>query len=108
MNRKREREKDRRREREKERQSLVPTVGRDLGTGHHLVAGESELMESAEVPPYGRDEGCEARDREAPTGVEPVMEVLQTSALPLGYGAERVDSSGGTAVGQRAGPKSAR
>ncbi len=24
----------------------------------------------------------------APTGVEPVMEVLQTSALPLGYGAE--------------------
>ena len=25
--------------------------------------------------------------REAPTGVEPVMEVLQTSALPLGYGA---------------------
>src|SRR5688500_13494299 len=25
---------------------------------------------------------------EAPTGVEPVMEVLQTSALPLGYGAE--------------------
>lgn len=24
---------------------------------------------------------------EAPTGVEPVMEVLQTSALPLGYGA---------------------
>ena len=26
----------------------------------------------------------------APTGVEPVMEVLQTSALPLGYGAEQV------------------
>ena len=25
----------------------------------------------------------------APTGVEPVMEVLQTSALPLGYGAGR-------------------
>ncbi len=25
--------------------------------------------------------------KEAPTGVEPVMEVLQTSALPLGYGA---------------------
>ena len=24
---------------------------------------------------------------EAPTGIEPVMEVLQTSALPLGYGA---------------------
>ncbi len=24
---------------------------------------------------------------EAPTGFEPVMEVLQTSALPLGYGA---------------------
>ncbi len=27
------------------------------------------------------------RELEAPTGVEPVMEVLQTSALPLGYGA---------------------
>ena len=26
---------------------------------------------------------------EAPTGIEPVMEVLQTSALPLGYGATR-------------------
>ena len=26
---------------------------------------------------------------EARTGVEPVMEVLQTSALPLGYRAER-------------------
>ncbi len=25
---------------------------------------------------------------EAPTGFEPVMEVLQTSALPLGYGAK--------------------
>ena len=26
--------------------------------------------------------------REAPIGIEPMMEVLQTSALPLGYGAE--------------------
>ena len=25
---------------------------------------------------------------EAPIGIEPMMEVLQTSALPLGYGAE--------------------
>jgi hypothetical protein len=28
---------------------------------------------------------------EAPTGFEPVMEVLQTSALPLGYGAKNVN-----------------
>jgi hypothetical protein len=27
------------------------------------------------------------RAREAPIGIEPMMEVLQTSALPLGYGA---------------------
>ena len=27
------------------------------------------------------------KDLEAATGVEPVMEVLQTSALPLGYAA---------------------
>ncbi len=32
--------------------------------------------------------------REAPTGVEPVMEVLQTSALPLGYGAGEAKPSG--------------
>ena len=31
---------------------------------------------------------------EAPTGVEPVMEVLQTSALPLGYGAEGPNIAG--------------
>ena len=30
---------------------------------------------------------------EAPSGFEPEMEVLQTSALPLGYGA-RTDSGG--------------
>jgi hypothetical protein len=29
------------------------------------------------------------RFREAPVGIEPTMEVLQTSALPLGYGAGR-------------------
>jgi hypothetical protein len=28
-------------------------------------------------------------DLKAPTGVEPVMEDLQSSALPLGYGAEQ-------------------
>ena len=33
--------------------------------------------------------------KEAPTGVEPVMEVLQTSALPLGYGAEGPKLSAG-------------
>jgi hypothetical protein len=38
---------------------------------------------------------------EAPTGLEPVMEVLQTSALPLGYGA-RTDSEG-SAVGAAGG-----
>jgi hypothetical protein len=35
--------------------------------------------------------GQEARNslqnKEAPIGIEPMMEVLQTSALPLGYGA---------------------
>ncbi len=30
---------------------------------------------------------------EAPTGFEPVMEVLQTSALPLGYGAKNATVS---------------
>jgi hypothetical protein len=34
--------------------------------------------------------GGESR-REAPGGFEPPVEVLQTSALPLGYGAETVN-----------------
>jgi hypothetical protein len=41
-----------------------------------------------------RQKALQRQTREAPTGVEPVMEVLQTSALPLGYGAgPREDSS---------------
>ena len=35
---------------------------------------------------------------EAPSGFEPEMEVLQTSALPLGYGARR-PKIGGTRTG---------
>jgi hypothetical protein len=31
---------------------------------------------------------------EAPTGFEPVIKVLQTSALPLGYGALKKEKSG--------------
>jgi hypothetical protein len=41
-------------------------------------------------------QGCRSI-AEAPTGVEPVMEVLQTSALPLGYGAVGANISGGGA-----------
>ena len=42
-----------------------------------------------------RPQGSGSGDSEAPTGVEPVMEVLQTSALPLGYGAGGVKTSTG-------------
>ena len=40
---------------------------------------------------------------EAPSGFEPEMEVLQTSALPLGYGA-RPDSGGSLPEGAGKGP----
>jgi hypothetical protein len=33
--------------------------------------------------------GTGAGDQEAPPGFEPGMKVLQTSALPLGYGARK-------------------
>jgi hypothetical protein len=36
---------------------------------------------------------------EAPSGFEPEMEVLQTSALPLGYGAEAPLSEGEDGAG---------
>ena len=43
---------------------------------------EGHLQEGLQMTPV--------QTLEAPTGFEPVMEVLQTSALPLGYGAKNV------------------
>jgi hypothetical protein len=52
----REREKEKKREREKET-TLVPTEGRDLGTGHHLETVGFVMVAPAEVPRFARDEG---------------------------------------------------
>jgi hypothetical protein len=47
---------------------------------------------SSRYPAHERDMATRRAEamlrREAPIGIEPMMEVLQTSALPLGYGAE--------------------
>ena len=42
------------------------------------------------------------RRLEAPSGFEPEMEVLQTSALPLGYGAAQVCAGGSLSARQPA------
>ena len=53
-----------------------------------MTPGGKRLSPAAATRP-AKDPLRSALRLEAPTGVEPVMEVLQTSALPLGYGADR-------------------
>ena len=57
---------------------MVPQAGQLRGLAETIVAPAWKNERPAE----------EAGRPEASTGVEPVMEVLQTSSLPLGYGAE--------------------
>jgi hypothetical protein len=52
-------------------------------------------------PGEPRAPGAGTKGLEAATGVEPVMEVLQTSALPLGYAAPHAGRPRGSTVGSR-------
>ena len=55
-------------------------VGADVGATIRSAARQARASRAEGA-------GCRKKGLEAATGVEPVMEVLQTSALPLGYAA---------------------
>ena len=49
-------------------------------------SGVKKFVQREKAPVVRALSSCDST--EAPIGIEPMMEVLQTSALPLGYGAE--------------------
>jgi hypothetical protein len=55
--------------------------------GDSIITLHSQLGPAVLPVMHGRKSPDARKKLEAATGVEPVMEVLQTSALPLGYAA---------------------
>src|SRR6476619_675722 len=69
--------------------SAINSLRTRLRLGHRGLSSTVVQLEGVRLRCSGRKRSLLLMKMEAPPGFEPGMEVLQTSALPLGYGADR-------------------
>jgi hypothetical protein len=85
--------------------AMRPIEGAECGSHAEEIRCRTRMeWISSRYPAHERDMATRRAEamlrREAPIGIEPMMEVLQTSALPLGYGAGNGKPSAGQRVPQ--------